>query len=142
LTPSFPSAADVGDAIQSILLGEDAQIYAYDAGTESYTQITDARNPFVGTPGLPFADNGDVGFYARTGDADLAYFTNEGSWNYEKLGYAGTPASVVGSPADTADGVYWTGSDGQARFRNEDGTIVLDSVDTIFRADLEDVLTP
>lgn len=142
LTPSFPSAADVGDAIQSILLGEDAQIYAYDAGAESYTQITDARNPFVGTPGLPFADNGDVGFYARTGDADLAYFTDEGAWNYQKLGLAGTSASVVGSPADTTDGVYWTGSDGQARFRNEDGTIVLDSVDTLFRADLEDVLTP
>ena len=142
LTQSFPSSGDVGDASQSFLLGENAQLYAYDTEAGSWSQITDAPNPFAGTPGLPFADTAGIGFYTRTGDADLAYVANDSGWNYEKLGFAGTSASVVGSPVDTADGVYWTGSDGNARFRNESGTIMLSRIDTIFRDDLEDVLTP
>jgi hypothetical protein len=142
LTQSFPSSGDVDDSSQSFLLGENAQLYAYDTDVGSWTQITDVRNGFVGTPGLPFADSAGVAFYTCTDDADLAYVANDGGWHYEKLGFAGSSASVVGSPTDTADGVYWTGSDGEARFHNASETIVLSRIDTIFRDDLEDVLTP
>jgi hypothetical protein len=81
--------------------------------------------------------------YIRFGADNLAYLTNTaGAWNVNVITLQSSE-QLADSPRDTPDGVYWLGADNQVRFRGSSGTNqVLNSVDTLFRDDLEGFISP
>jgi hypothetical protein len=81
--------------------------------------------------------------YVRADGGDLWFAQNrENLWSTEKIALQ-SAESMVDSPLDTADGVYWLGADNQIRFRgSSDIDQVLNRVDTLFRDDYEGVVSP
>lgn len=148
LTQTFPAAASYSGEQRSYVLGEDNGIWEFSGDDGRWEPIDSGATSFAGSPGRPFPIAGGNTFYARTSDENLGQFVYDatgGSWNYNPaldLGSGYAPESMVDSPLDTPDGVYWTGQDGQVRFYDGSNITVLNAVDTIFRDDFEGVLSP
>lgn len=145
-TQTFPSAGDSDDGLLAYMLGKYDELWEFSSNSGQSQPIVAVPTSFAGSPGAPIAQDNGVSLYMRTGDNDLAQITGDGSWSYTTLGLnpgdSGTPQSVVDSPLDTSDGVYWTGQDGQIRFYDGGSITTLNAVDTIFREDFEGVLSP
>ncbi len=143
LTQAFPSAGDAAGQQQVYVVGESDDLWEY--FDNQWSQIVDGP-VLAGSPGAAIMVGDGVGLNVRTSDNDLVQAVYNGTWSYAALGLnpdnAGTPQSVIDSPLDTPDGVYWTGLDGQIRFYDGSNVTVLSNVDTIFRDDFEGVLSP
>lgn len=143
LTRSYLAASTVDDASEAFLIGENAQLWNDQDAGFNWSQITDQSNTFAGTPGAPTPSDGGYVLYVRSHDNDLWSLANtDDVWSALKITLQAAE-SVVDSPLDTADGVYWLGQDNQIRFRDgSSGNQVLDRVDTLFRDDYEGVVSP
>lgn len=153
-TRTLPTVANFAGAQRAYVLdiGNTISEYASPDGGPSggqWTVLPSNGVLFGGSPGQPFSIAG-VGeeFYVRTSDSNMGRFVYDEastSWNYDQpldLGSGETPESMIDSPLDTPDGVYWTGQDGQIRFYDGVNVNTLNAVDTIFREDFEGVLSP
>ncbi len=152
-TMTFPSAAYFAGKQRAYVLGYGNAISEYaspDGGPTGgqWTVLPSNGVQFAGSPGQPFSVAGQEAFYVRTNNDNLGRFVYDAtsvSWDYYQaldLGSGEAPDSMVDSPLDTPDGVYWTGLDGQIRFYDGSNVMVLNKVDTIFRDDFEGVLSP
>jgi hypothetical protein len=152
-TTTFPAVAYFAGAQRAYLLDSNSTISEYaspDGGPigGQWTVLPSKGALFAGSPGQPFPVAGEEMFYVRTSDDNLGQFvydTTGAGWNYYQaldLGGGGAPESMIDSPLDTTDGVYWTGQDGLVRFYDGSNITVLNAVDTIFREDFEGVLSP
>jgi len=146
LTQTFPSSGSFAGEQQAYVLGQGGGLSKYSTEADQWQSIVAASPSFVGSPGTPVAAVDGPGLYMRTSDNDLAWIVYNDSWGYTTLGLnpqdSSAPQSVVDSPLDTPDGVYWTGQDGQIRFYDGVNVNTLNAVDTIFREDFEGVLSP
>ncbi|HEX4480925.1 MAG TPA: hypothetical protein VH082_08965 [Rudaea sp.] len=142
-TRAYLAAGTIGSASESFLVGEEAQLWNNENASTDWLQITSAVRPFVGTPGIPTENADGYGLYVRADGGDLWFAQNrENLWSTEKIALQ-SAESMVDSPLDTADGVYWLGADNQIRFRgSSDIDQVLNRVDTLFRDDYEGVVSP
>jgi hypothetical protein len=148
LTQTFPAAENVGGGQRTYVLGEDSGIWEFSDDDGQWEPIDSGTASFAGSPGKVFAVAAGKAFYVRTSDDNLGQFVYDATgagWNYDQaldLGDGGAPESMVDSPLDTPDGVYWTGQDGQVRFYNGSNIKILSAIDSIFRDDFEGVLNP
>ncbi len=146
LTQTFPSMDYYAGELQSYVLGDDNGLWESTTDDSQWQQIVYGPTVFAGSPGASVTLAGGAGLYMRTSDNDLAQIVYNGSWSYTTLGLNpgddGAPQSVVDSPLDTPDGVYWMGQDRQIRFYDGINVNTLNAVDTIFREDFEGVLSP
>ncbi len=148
LTQTFPVADNVAGGQRTYVLGEDNGIWEFSDDAGQWGPIGSGTESFAGSPGKLFPVTGGKAFYVRTSDDNLGQFvydTTGAGWNYYPaldLGSGHAPESMVDSPLDTPDGVYWTGQDGQVRFYDGGNITTLNAVDTIFREDFEGVLSP
>ncbi|MBS0557680.1 MAG: hypothetical protein JSR27_09745 [Proteobacteria bacterium] len=152
-TTTFPSTGFIAGMQRSLVLDADNTVSEFaspDGGPTNgqWTVLTSNGVRFAGSPGSPVAAAGGETFYVRTSTGDLGQFvydTASSSWDYAQaldLGSGGAAQSMLDSPLDTPDGVYWTGQDGQTRFYDGSSLSTLNAVDTIFRDDFEGVLSP
>jgi pimeloyl-ACP methyl ester carboxylesterase len=148
MTQTFPVADNVAGGQRAYVLGEDNGIWEFSDDVGQWEPIGSGTESFAGSPGKSFPVAGGKAFYVRTSDDNLGQFvydTTGAGWNYYPaldLGSGDAPESMVDSPLDTPDGVYWTGRDGQIRFYDGSNSRVLNAVDTLFRDDFEGVLSP
>lgn len=152
-TMAFPATAYFAGAQRAYVLDPNSTISEFaspDGGPTGgrWTVLSSNGTQFAGSPGQPFSVAGKEIFYVRTSDDNLGQFvydTTGAGWNYYQaldLGSGLAAKSMIDSPLDTHDGVYWTGQDGQIRFYDGTNVDTLNTVDTIFRDDFEGVLSP